>query len=77
MTSLVYAEKYVGFWLFFTITTAVFAIGRLFLFTHREKYITTPPSGFVLGKAYRLCALSMRDQWTWNPVQMYAYSFHI
>jgi POT family proton-dependent oligopeptide transporter len=58
MTSMVYAEKYVGFWLSFTITTAVFAIGRLFLFTHRKKYMTTPPVGFVLGKAYGLCALS-------------------
>jgi POT family proton-dependent oligopeptide transporter len=77
MTSMVYAEKYVGFWLSFTITTAVFSIGLLFLFTHRKKYITTPPVGLVPGKAYGLCALSMRDQWTWNPVQKYAYSFHI
>ncbi|KAF2252611.1 oligopeptide transporter [Trematosphaeria pertusa] len=76
MIAMVYAEKYVGFWLSFTVPSVTFLICPLILFGFRKKYASAPPSGSVLGKAFRLCLLSMKGQWSWNPATVYRNIHH-
>lgn len=44
---MVYAEKYVGFWLSYLLPTIVFLICPLVLILGRKRYVLTPPSGSV------------------------------
>ncbi|RDW76628.1 putative MFS peptide transporter [Aspergillus mulundensis] len=44
--SMVYAEKYIGFWLSFLLPTAMFAFCPVVLFLCRNKYDTTPATGW-------------------------------
>ncbi|KAL4790840.1 POT family-domain-containing protein [Aspergillus venezuelensis] len=67
--SMVYAEKYVGFWLAFLLPTALFTLCPLVLFTCRKKYMVTPPTGSVVGKAFRLWAFALRPHLSWNLVK--------
>ncbi|KAL4738013.1 POT family-domain-containing protein [Aspergillus similis] len=69
--SMVYAEKYIGFWLSFLLPTVMFAFCPMVLFICRHKYNTTPPTGSVVGKAFRLWAFAMKPHWTWNPVRLF------
>ncbi|KAL4899498.1 hypothetical protein BDW74DRAFT_183605 [Aspergillus multicolor] len=69
--SMVYAEKYVGFWLSFLLSTAMFAFCPLVLFLCRNKYDTTPATGSVVAKAFRLWAFAMKSHWTWNPIRLW------
>lgn len=69
--SMVYAEKYVGFWLSFTLPTIMFLLCPMVLYLCRNKYERTPPSGSVLAKAAKLIVLGMRGQWSINPVRTY------
>ncbi|KAL4934667.1 putative MFS peptide transporter [Aspergillus undulatus] len=68
--SMVYAEKYVGFWLAFLLPTCMFMLCPLVLFLCRHKYEVTPPTGSVVGKAFRLWAFAMKPNWSWNPVKL-------
>ncbi|KAI5989797.1 POT family-domain-containing protein [Pisolithus orientalis] len=58
--SMVYAEKFVGYWLAYTLPTAVFLLSPLVLWYGRGKYRTSPPTGSVLATAVRVC---------WNPIK--------
>ncbi|KAH8146369.1 uncharacterized protein LAJ45_09562 [Morchella importuna] len=69
--SMVYAEKYVGFWLSFTLPTAVLMLCPLVMFWGRNKYITHPPAGSVLSKAMRIWVLGMKGRWSINPFITY------
>lgn len=68
--SMVYAEKRVGFWLAFLLPTVVFALCPIVLFLGRNRYVKTPPTGSVLGKALQLLGLCFKgklfkpSQWT-------------
>ncbi|KAL2828415.1 POT family-domain-containing protein [Aspergillus cavernicola] len=64
---MVYAEKYIGFWLAFLLPTVMFSLCPVVLFVCRHKYYSTPPTGSVVAKAFRLWALAMKPHWTWNP----------
>ncbi|KDR79495.1 hypothetical protein GALMADRAFT_137316 [Galerina marginata CBS 339.88] len=46
--SMSYSEKFVGFYLAYTLPTAVFLLCRILLWIGRNKYVTAPPSGYVL-----------------------------
>ena len=48
--SMVWAEKYVGFWLAFLLPTGLFLLAPLVLWSQKKKYHLTPPTGSVLGK---------------------------
>ncbi|KAI0381485.1 POT family protein [Hypomontagnella monticulosa] len=65
--SMVYAEKYVGFWLSFTLPTILFIFCPLVLLAFKNKYTRRPPTGSVLGKAIGLIVLSMKGRWSINP----------
>ncbi|KAH7018308.1 POT family protein [Microdochium trichocladiopsis] len=58
--SMVYAENYVGFWLSFTLPTALFIICPMVLIAFKSKYVRTPPTGSVLGKASGLFFLALK-----------------
>ncbi|KAL4873699.1 hypothetical protein BDV12DRAFT_207511 [Aspergillus spectabilis] len=68
--SMVYAEKYVGFWLSFLLPTVMFSLCPLVLFIFRHKYDVTPPTGSVVAKAFRLWAYAMKPHWSWNPIKL-------
>ncbi|KAH8103418.1 oligopeptide transporter [Cristinia sonorae] len=65
-----YSEKYVGFWLAFTLPTIVFLLCPIVLYVGRNKYNTSPPQGSVLGKSLRVWRLAMKGRFSWNPVKM-------
>ncbi|KAH9919971.1 oligopeptide transporter [Epithele typhae] len=67
--SMVYAEKYVGFWLAFTLPTVVFLISPLVLFIGRNRYVTSAPQGSVLGKSFRILRQAAKGRWSINPVK--------
>ncbi|KAL0071133.1 hypothetical protein AAF712_001691 [Marasmius tenuissimus] len=68
---MVYAEKYVGFWLAFTLPTVVFLICPFVLWFGRNRYVRSPPTGSVLSKALRLWKLAAKGRWSANPVATY------
>jgi POT family proton-dependent oligopeptide transporter len=69
--SMVYAEKYVGFWLAYLLPTAVLCLCPMVLIYCRKRYILTPPQGSVLGPAMRLFFYAMRGRWSLNPLATY------
>ncbi|KAL1875122.1 hypothetical protein Plec18167_005792 [Paecilomyces lecythidis] len=68
--AMVYAEKYVGFWLSFLLPTLMFCFCPVVLFLCRNKYDVTPPTGSVVLKALKLWSLALRGTWSWNPVTL-------
>ncbi|EEP79081.1 conserved hypothetical protein [Uncinocarpus reesii 1704] len=58
--SMVYAEKYVGFYLSYTLPTVMFCLCPAVLYFCRNLYILTPPQGSVYGKAMRVWGLAMK-----------------
>ncbi|KAL8725644.1 MAG: hypothetical protein Q9166_007221 [cf. Caloplaca sp. 2 TL-2023] len=68
---MVYAEKYVGFWLSFVLPTCMFLCCPTVMFLMRNKYARRPPTGSVLTKALKLWSLAMRGRWSLNPVETY------
>jgi len=58
--SMVYAEKYVGFWLAFTLPTILFILCPMILIFFKSKYERRPPTGSVLGKASGLFFLAVK-----------------
>jgi POT family proton-dependent oligopeptide transporter len=71
--AMVYAEKYVGFWLAYLLPAGMFALCPLVLFVCSSKYNLTPPTGSVVGKAFRLWTFAAKPHWSWNPVKLYPF----
>ncbi|KAL8939613.1 MAG: hypothetical protein Q9211_002665 [Gyalolechia sp. 1 TL-2023] len=65
---MVYAEKYVGFWLSFVLPTVMFLLCPIVMFLMRKKYARRPPTGSVTAKAFKLWVLAMKGRWSLNPV---------
>lgn len=59
--SMVYAEKYVGFWLSFLLPTIMFLFCPLVMFLCRKRYVRRPPTYSVLSRAFHLVSLAMRS----------------
>ncbi|KAH9478248.1 putative peptide transporter ptr2 [Psilocybe cubensis] len=66
-----YAEKFIGFYLAFTLPTAIFLICPIVLYVSRNKYTRSPPTTSVLGTSIRLWRHAARGKWTLNPIQLY------
>ncbi|KAI0777719.1 oligopeptide transporter [Trametes elegans] len=66
--SMAYSEKYVGFWLAYTLPTIVFGLCPFVLYFGRNLYNTTPPQGSVLAQSLRIWRQAMKGRWSWNPV---------
>lgn len=67
--SMVYSEKYVGFWLAYFLPTMMLCICPLVMFLCRNVYVRTPPQGSVLGKAMRIWFFAQKGRWSINPVR--------
>lgn len=65
--SMVFAEKYVGFWLSYTLPTAVLLVCVPVLYFAKRRYVLSPPQGSVLGQAFKLLRLILKGQKSWNP----------
>jgi len=68
---MVYAEKYVGFWLAFLLPTLLFLTTPAIMFWGRKRYRQTPPSGSVVNKAFKTLFFAMRGRWSFNPISMW------
>lgn len=66
---MVYAEKYVGFWLAYLLPTLMFCLCPMVLYLCRNQYSHTKPTGSVMAKAFKLWRLAMRGRWSINPVR--------
>lgn len=69
--SMVYAEKYVGFYLSFLLPTCLFTLCPLVLYVLRHKYSRQRPVGSVYGKAWKVWRLATKGQVSWNPATTY------
>jgi proton-dependent oligopeptide transporter, POT family len=67
--TMVFAEHWVGFWLSFTLPTIMFLFCPLVMFACNKRYVKRPPTTSVLGKAFSLIRLALKDSWSLNPVQ--------
>ncbi|KAJ5587998.1 uncharacterized protein N7459_003763 [Penicillium hispanicum] len=69
--SMVYAERYVGFWLSYLLPTIMFCLCPTVLFLCRNKYYLVPPTGSVYSQAFRLWGLAMKGRWSFNPIRLF------
>ncbi|KAL7284165.1 hypothetical protein ACG7TL_001447 [Trametes sanguinea] len=67
--SMAYSEKYVGFWLAYTLPTVIFMFAPIVLYFGRNMYVRSPPQGSVLGKSLRIWRLAASGRWSWSPVK--------
>ncbi|EEH15989.1 hypothetical protein PABG_06076 [Paracoccidioides brasiliensis Pb03] len=65
--TMVYAERYIGFWLSFTLPTAMFCICPLVLGIFHKRYVQYPPTESVLGNAVKLLKFACKGKISWNP----------
>jgi POT family proton-dependent oligopeptide transporter len=65
-----YAEKYVGFWLAYTLPTVFFLICPIVLAAGYSRYTHSPPTGSVLATSLRLWRYAARGRWSLNPVTL-------
>lgn len=68
--SMVYAEKYVGFWLSYTLPTVLFLLCPIVMIWCKNKYVRRPPTGSVLSKSLALFGHAMKEHYTLNPVKL-------
>ncbi len=66
-----FAEKYVGFWLAYTLPTIVFALCVPVLMLGNKYYVKTPPSGSVLAECLRLWSFATKGRWSLNPIALF------
>ncbi|EMD70065.1 hypothetical protein GGP41_000217 [Bipolaris sorokiniana] len=67
--SMVYAEKYVGFWLSFTLPTILFVFCPLLMVVFSKHYVKKPPQGDVLLKSLRVYGLVLKGRFSINPMR--------
>lgn len=67
--SMVYAEKYVGFWLAYLLPTVLFFIAPVVLFVCKKHYRLTPPTGSVLSKFLHMFFYAAKGNWSINPMK--------
>lgn len=68
---MVYAEKYVGFWLAYTLPTMIFLLCPIVLWIGRNKYKRSLPTGSALATVIRIWGLGMKGTWSSNPLRMW------
>ncbi|PYI13624.1 MFS peptide transporter [Aspergillus violaceofuscus CBS 115571] len=69
--SMVYAERYVGFWLSYLLPTIMFTFCPTVLFLCRNKYYLVKPTGSVYLQAFRTWKLAMKGRWSLNPARIF------
>ncbi|THY32686.1 PTR2-domain-containing protein [Aureobasidium pullulans] len=69
LISMVYVEKFVGFWLAFLLPTVLFVAAPVVLFFNRKNYILSPPTGSILSKFFHMLKFSWKNKqgsFKWN-----------
>ncbi|KAF4119705.1 proton-dependent oligopeptide transporter, POT family, partial [Geosmithia morbida] len=66
-----WAEKYVGFYLSYTLPTVLLLCCPAVLFWGRKRYIRREPGGSVLAPALKTFFLAQKGRWSVNPVATY------
>ena len=66
--SMVYVEKYVGFWLSYLLPTMLFCCCPIVLWFCRDTYHKSAPTGSVLVRAVKLLVMANKGRWSINPV---------
>jgi POT family proton-dependent oligopeptide transporter len=69
--AMTYSEKYVGFYLAYTLPTVIFLLCPIILFIGRNRYSRSPPTGSILPTCWRLWTFAARGRWSLNPVTTY------
>lgn len=64
---MVFAEKYVGFWLSYTLPTFMLCLCPLVMWLNRHNYERRPPAGSVLKPALKTWFLAQKGCWSINP----------
>ncbi|THH01943.1 hypothetical protein EW026_g848 [Hermanssonia centrifuga] len=64
-----YSEKFVGYWLAFTLPTIMFLLCPIVLYMGRNQYIRSPPTGSVLGTSMRIWRQAMKGRFSWSPTK--------
>lgn len=64
-------DQYVGFWLSYTLPTAIFMLCPIVLYIGRNRYLRSPPTGSVLASALRLWRFAARGKFSLNPIKTY------
>ncbi|KAH6715685.1 putative peptide transporter ptr2 [Leptodontidium sp. MPI-SDFR-AT-0119] len=67
---MVYAERYIGFWLSYLLPTIMLLLCPMVIFLCKSRYNLTPPEGSTIAKAAKLWSLAMKPKWSWNPVTL-------
>lgn len=73
--AMVYSEHFVGFWLSYTLPTICYLLCPLVLWYFKKTYKLSPPTGSVMGKAYKLVRFAhkksngFRDPEFWNRIK--------
>jgi POT family proton-dependent oligopeptide transporter len=65
---MVYAERYVGFWLAYLIPTIFFLVCLPVLWMCKKHYVLKPPSGSVMAPAFKLFGKALGNGMTLNPL---------
>ncbi|KAG8899287.1 hypothetical protein FRB99_006823 [Tulasnella sp. 403] len=65
-----YSEKYVGFWLAYTLPTIMFLLCPIVLWVGRNRYETSPPKGSVVADAIHVFRIAARGHWSLNFAKM-------
>lgn len=65
--AMVYAEKYVGFYLAFLLPTFMLCLCPMVVFACRNKYKLYPPTGSPWGKAFGIWGMALKKRFSWNP----------
>ncbi len=68
---MVYAERYIGFWLSYALPTFMFFFAPLVLMACKKHYVLAKPTGSVTSKAFALLRLASKGKWSPNPVRTY------
>ncbi|OAL45954.1 MFS peptide transporter-like protein Ptr2 [Pyrenochaeta sp. DS3sAY3a] len=58
--AMVYSEHFVGFWLSFTLPTICYLLCPIILITMKKHYKLSPPTGSVMGKAFKLIRFGVK-----------------
>ncbi|CAG9943319.1 unnamed protein product [Clonostachys rosea f. rosea IK726] len=65
--SMVWAEKYVGFWLSYTLPTIMLCLCPIVMIWGRKRYVRREAGGSVLGPAMKTFFLANKGRWSINP----------
>lgn len=66
---MVYAEKFVGFWLAYLLPTIFFCTAPVVLAVGYKMYYRSPPQGSVLAGALHILKYAARGRWSLNPIR--------